>query len=77
MNIKLLTFGIIKEIMENDKTDYKSVKTSDDLIRLIENKYPKIKSLNYQISVNQELINSNTILNNNDEVAVLPPFAGG
>ena len=77
MNIKLLTFGIIKEIINNDSLDFEAIKTTDDLTRFIENKYPKIKDLSYQISVNQELISSNTALNNGDEVAVLPPFAGG
>ncbi len=77
MKIKLLTFGVINEIVENKQISNEQIKSTDDLIIILENKYPEIKNLNYKISVNRKLINGNTILNDNDEVAVLPPFAGG
>ncbi len=77
MKIKLLTFGVINEIVENKQISNEQIKSTDDLLIILENKYPEIKNLNYKISVNRKLINGNTILNDNDEVAVLPPFAGG
>lgn len=77
MNIKLLTFGIITEILDDDIISFETIKNTDDLILYLEKKYPNIKNLHYKISINQEIINSNTSLKNNDEIAILPPFAGG
>ncbi|MBK5270733.1 MAG: MoaD/ThiS family protein, partial [Bacteroidia bacterium] len=31
----------------------------------------------YLIAVQKEIISSDTVLNNNDTVALLPPYAGG
>lgn len=39
-------------------------------------KYQTIQDLSFQIAVNQSLSNSGT-LSDGDEVALLPPFAGG
>jgi molybdopterin converting factor small subunit len=42
-----------------------------------ENRYPELKEINYKIAVNQEITDTlpaNTEIN---EIALLPPFAGG
>ena len=64
-----------KEIMELSTNT--SVK---DLISIILTRYPNIKNINnIKISVNYHIVNStsNSILKNDDEVALLPPISGG
>lgn len=51
-----------------------------DFMSIILTRYPNIKKIkNVKISVNHHIVNSNSnaILNNNDEVALLPPISGG
>ena len=51
-----------------------------DLVSIILTRYPNIKNIkNIKISVNYRVVNSNSnsILKNNDEVALLPPISGG
>jgi molybdopterin converting factor small subunit len=33
--------------------------------------------MNFKVAVNQSIVNADFKLNDNDEVALLPPFAGG
>jgi molybdopterin synthase catalytic subunit len=52
-----------------------------DLVGLIETRYPAIGELIHKkkvlVSVNQEIAHEETIIKDNDEIALLPPFAGG
>jgi len=43
----------------------------------LEEKYPRLKTVQYAIAVNKEVIQQNTILDNDATVAILPPFSGG
>lgn len=52
-----------------------------DLIGMIEASHPAIGELIHKkkvlVSVNQDIVHEETIVNDGDEVALLPPFAGG
>jgi sulfur-carrier protein len=64
-----------KEIMELSTNT--SIK---ELVSIILTRYPNIKNIeNIKISVNYRIVNSNSnsILKNDDEVALLPPISGG
>lgn len=52
--------------------------TVDDLRQQLETQYPDLKGLAYVIAVNQTVIGTGLLtLSENDELALLPPFAGG
>jgi len=36
-----------------------------------------LKGISYQVAVNQKIANKEQILNDTNEIAILPPFAGG
>jgi molybdopterin converting factor small subunit len=79
MKLKLLFFGALTDVVSNkqqivDGIDTKDVKTLDSFLKL---KYPVLNSYKYKIAVNQQIINENKLLNDGDEIAFLPPFAGG
>ena len=78
MILKLKYFGMIAEAVgkESEIIDF-SLKTVEELDHFIKNEYSKLLSMNYKIAVNQSFVESNTLLNENDEIALLPPFAGG
>ena len=78
MEVRLRYFGMIAEATncseENFVFDGKSLQELKDIV---EEKYPAIKSKTYQLALNQSLSNLDSKVNNGDEIAFLPPFAGG
>lgn len=52
-----------------------------DLVELLDTRYPAIGELIHKkkvlVSVNQEIGHEDTAINDGDEIALLPPFAGG
>lgn len=77
MTVKVLLFGSIgaavgqNDIALSGVTDLNSVK--EGLLA----KYPELQSYTYRLAVNQQLCDSNPVLEEKDVVAVMPPFAGG
>lgn len=76
MKIKVLLFGVLAEKAGEDKMEV-SVADIESLKTYIFEKTPELKGLSFQVSVNQEITQDNLKLKDGDEVALLPPFAGG
>jgi sulfur-carrier protein len=77
MQVKVLFFGVLSEVTGTDYRHYMEVKSINDLKIRISDDYPEIEHYNYRISLNNEILNSDSNLNEGDEIAFLPPFAGG
>jgi len=75
--LKLKYFGMIAEAINKSEEDFVFVGNLDLLTLQLEGEYPKLKDLNYKFAVNQTLVATNITLKENDEIALLPPFAGG
>ena len=73
--VKIITFGKQKEILASDFEE-KSDNT-DELQQKLSSKFPALQTLKLRIAVNQKIISENTQLNNNDVVALMPPYSGG
>ncbi len=78
MKLKVKYFGMIAEWANTGK-ELLAVggSTVDGLRTVLAKKIPQLRSVSYQIAVNQKIATGETTLNENDEVAILPPFAGG
>jgi sulfur-carrier protein len=77
MQVKVLFFGVLSEVAGTDYRHYYDVSSINDLkIRIID-EYPEIENYKYRISLNNAIIAVDGMLKDNDEVAFLPPFAGG
>lgn len=79
MLVKVKYFGMI---LEQVKTDSESLTIEEhssikDVESVILAKYPGIKNITYNIALNLSIKDTSTLLNNGDELAFLPPFAGG
>ena len=79
MKIKLKYFGIVAETIGKQE---ESVNVNENieiskLQALLEEKYHQLDKINYKIAVNRSIGNENILLKEDDEVAILPPFAGG
>lgn len=77
MEIKVLFFGVLAEVTQTMFRHYRDVISYNDLINRIQDEFPEMVHYNYRVAVNSEIINEDPELKNMDEVAFMPPFAGG
>jgi len=77
MQVKVLFFGVLSEVAGIDCRHYSDVKSVNDLKIKIMDEFPEIEHYSYRISLNNEITDSDRLLNDTDEVALMPPFAGG
>lgn len=80
MKIVIKYFGLIidvtnqkEEIFESTFDEISTEQLKDILIQ----KYPQLEKITYKTAVNEVIVSENTILQNSDTIALLPPFAGG
>lgn len=77
MEVKILFFGVLSEVAKTGIKHYRDVKSISDLKFRILDDFPEISHYIYRISLNNELINDDSFLKDGDEIALMPPFAGG
>jgi len=77
MKVTVLFFGVLTEITGTGTKFYNDVRTLEDLKIRIADDYPEIVHYDFMVSLNNEIISENPVLNDGDEIALLPPFAGG
>ena len=76
MSMHIIFFGRLADIAGNSVFVH-DVADTDSLINALQNTYPALAEAKYVIAVNKQVITSNTLLNENSVVALLPPFSGG
>ncbi len=80
MKVKILAFGITKDIVKNNSIfiDLNEGATVADLKNKLESEFPKFKALkSLLIAVNEEYGNDDLLISSSDEIALIPPVAGG
>lgn len=77
MEVKVLFFGVLSEVSGTVIKHYQGVKSVSDLKRRIQDDFPEITHYNFRISVNSMITDEDLSLKTGDEIAFLPPFAGG
>jgi molybdopterin synthase sulfur carrier subunit len=77
MQVKVLFFGVISEITGTNLKVYREVESVGDLKLRIQDDFPEVVHYNFRIALNNEILNTDVPLNDGDEIALLPPFAGG
>jgi molybdopterin synthase sulfur carrier subunit len=77
MEVKVLFFGVLTEVTGTDCKHYRDLGSTGDLRLRLEDDFPEVANYNFRISLNNEIINEDRPLHNGDEVALMPPFAGG
>ena len=75
MEIKIIAFGQIAEITGKEIT----LEASDisSLRSILSEKFPALSDREFAIAVNKKLVQGNLELNQNDTVALMPPYSGG
>lgn len=80
MTITAKYFGIIADFTQKKEETFslnEEINTMQSLQSQLEKLYPQIGNTKYALALNQKLVYENETLHNGDEIALLPPFAGG
>lgn len=76
MKVKVLFFGYLQEKTGCAEWNTEASDTAS-LLTAIQNTFSISPDFPLSIAVNQDLIHGNTPLQVGDEIALMPPFAGG
>lgn len=77
MDVSVLFFGVLTEVTGTHLKHYRGINSFSDLRHRIQDDFPEIINYNFRIAVNNKIINEEPLLRQDDEIAYLPPFAGG
>lgn len=75
MTIKI--FGPLIDIVGSNLIQLEIITDTDAVIKYLQSEYPLLINMKYRIAVNNNIIQSNTVLQQDAEIALLPPFSGG
>lgn len=75
--IRVLLFGILAEKAGVNELSFVYEKDSDTFLLNFKKAYPVFNELKFSLAVNRQIVSGNTLLNPQDEIALLPPFSGG
>ena len=77
MQVNIFIFGQLTDIITKDNLVINDINDTNALTEHLNEKYPALANIKYAVAVNKNIITNNTILNDNDTVALMPPFSGG
>lgn len=75
--INLLYFGSVLDITRIPSENAEVPTTLDELRVELGNRYPGLSGIEYRFSVNRKMAEGSLTIADGDEIALLPPFAGG
>ncbi len=75
--MKIQIFGVLTEVIGDTEIEMKGVENSENLKERLYDAYPFLKNYRFELAVNREIIAENTVIQHDDELALLPPFSGG
>jgi len=77
LKVEILLFGRLTELVGQQHLQLADVPDTNTLSRHLVEQYPGLKQFNYQIAVDQVIIQGNKPLTDGMTVALMPPFSGG
>lgn len=80
MKLTILAFSVVKEIFHGNSIQIELPQgaTTADLKALLNSQYPALLQLaTYLIAVNNEYSTEQKIIQEGDEIAIIPPVSGG
>jgi len=79
MKLEIKYYGVVAEITGkgNECFENKALTTTEELEQHLLKKYPKLVDVNFKLAINQQLTDEKATIKDGDEIALLPPFAGG
>ena len=75
--MNVIIFGQIADITGKSTVVVENADDTNELIEQLTSAYPALATAKFAIAVDKKIIKGNIALNNNNTVALLPPFSGG
>lgn len=75
MEIKI--FGQLKDVFLKETIRVEEVEDINELKNLLNKLYPGLSGKSFVVAVNRKVTHENISLENDAEIALLPPFSGG
>lgn len=76
-SLTIKAFGMLAEKLPGSEFKFPFYKNTEELLKELCEEYPDLRSLNFRLAVNKQLVQEKTSLEGNEEIALLPPFSGG
>lgn len=77
MGVTVLFFGQLTDITGSASIEWPAVVDTDALKQEVFQRFPSLASKTFRLAVGKQLITANTLLNEGQTIAFLPPFSGG
>lgn len=75
--MQVLVFGQLKEITGSGSINVPTAASTEELVAWLAAKYPAMTGLKYLVAVDKEIVQENTLLKEENTIALLPHYAGG
>jgi len=75
--MEIKAFGLLTDIFKKEIISIESVKDLNELKEKLIKSFPALSQKSFVIAVNKQITHNNVSLNEDSEVALLPPFSGG
>ena len=76
MSVNVIIFGRLTDIAGSSLA-LENIADTNSLVKELHSRYPALADSKYVVAVDKKIVNENTTLAENSEVALLPPFSGG
>ena len=76
MKVQLIKFGVLEGIIKEKTLNLSPGTNTEQVKNQIKEHYPELRTLQIMVFVNNKQIATGT-LSDGDQVALIPPFAGG
>ena len=77
MPVQIKIFGQLTDIIKSHELTLDGIADTNGLVSELNKRYPSLSASRYIMAVNKQTITSNTVLDKDSIVALLPPFSGG
>lgn len=77
MSIQVKFFGPLTDVVGCSQLAMAGIADVESLKKKILVDFPGLKNHSYMVAVGKKIVSGNVSLKSGDEVALLPPFAGG
>ncbi len=77
MTVNVLFFGALVDVTKASSMQINDIANSEEIIEMLHKKFPLLCHYKFSVALNQNFLTDAAPLNNGDELALMPPFAGG
>jgi molybdopterin converting factor small subunit len=74
--VKVLYFGAAQQVAGKASEDFTAEDTASLCEQILE-RYPAMSRVTFRLALNRNLLKEESLLKENDIIAILPPFEGG